>query len=149
MADNAGSGQEFPTILGPDASFKGELSFEKGLRLMGKFEGRIVSAGRLHIAKEARLQADVESGAVIVEGEVKGNLVASDRIELKQRARLEGDIRATKLTVDEGAIFSGHVTVGPDAVKNRGQQQPPRVETSINRAALDAMKGQPQPAPIK
>ena len=25
MADNAGQGQEFPTILGPDASFKGEV----------------------------------------------------------------------------------------------------------------------------
>ena len=64
------SNAEFPTIIGPDASFKGELSFEKGLRLMGKFEGRITSNGRLHIAKEARMSADVESGAIIVEGEV-------------------------------------------------------------------------------
>src|SRR5207249_10079734 len=85
----------------------------------GKFEGKITSGGRLHIAREARLQADVESAAIIVEGEVKGNLTANDRIELKQTARLEGDIRATKLTVDEGAVFSGHVTVGPDAVKGR------------------------------
>src|SRR3989440_13053832 len=90
MADSGN--QEFPTIIGPDASFKGELQFEKGLRLMGKFEGRITSGGRLHIAKEARMQADVESGAIIVEGEVKGNLTANDRIELKQSARLEGDL---------------------------------------------------------
>ena len=68
------------------------------------------------------MAADVESGAIIVEGEVKGNLTANDRVELKQTARLEGDLRATKLTVDEGAIFSGHVTVGPDAVKNRPPQ---------------------------
>lgn len=145
MAD---AGNEFPTILGPDASFKGELTFEKGLRLQGKFEGKITTPGRLHIAREAHMQADVDSGAIIVEGEVKGNLTAADRIELKQTARYEGDLRATKLTVDEGAIFSGHVTVGPDAVKNRSQT-PPRIETSINRAALDSMKGQPQPAPIK
>src|ERR1041385_6166141 len=100
--------QEFPTVIGTDASFKGELTFEKGMRLMGKFEGRITTAGRLHIAKEARMQADVESGAIIVEGEVKGNLTASDRIELKQSARLEGDLRATKMTVEDGAVFSGH-----------------------------------------
>ena len=121
MAEVPGN-NEFPTILGPDASFKGELSFEKGLRLMGKFEGRINTPGRLHVAREARMAADVESGAIIVEGEVKGNLTANDRVELKQTARLEGDLRATKLTVDEGAIFSGHVTVGPDAVKNRPPQ---------------------------
>jgi cytoskeletal protein CcmA (bactofilin family) len=136
MAD--GNQQEFPTIIGPDASFKGELTFEKGMRLMGKFEGRINTAGRLHVAKEARMQADVESGAIIVEGDVKGNLTANDRIELKQTCRLEGDLRATKLTVEEGAVFSGHVTVGPDAVKGRPAQP----------AARPAGQGGP-PQPMK
>ena len=105
MAD-AAAGQDFPTILGPDAVFKGEMSFEKGMRLMGRFEGKVTTPGRLHVAKEAKLHADVEAGAIIVEGEVQGNLVANDRIELKQSARYEGDLRASKLVVDEGAVFS-------------------------------------------
>ena len=109
--------QDFPTTIGADASFKGELTFEKGLRLMGRFEGKINTPGRLHIAREAKMQADVDAGAIIVEGDVRGNLTASDRIELKQTARYEGDLVAAKLVVDEGAAFSGHVTVGPDAVK--------------------------------
>jgi cytoskeletal protein CcmA (bactofilin family) len=116
--------QEFPTILGPDASFKGELSFDKGMRLHGKLEGKITTPGRLHIAKEAKMQADVDAGAIIVEGDVHGNLTASDRIELKQTAHYEGDLRATKLVVDEGAVFSGQVSVGPDAVKNRPNARP-------------------------
>ena len=111
--------QEFPTTIGPDATFKGELTFEKGLRLQGKFEGKINTAGRLHIAREARMSAEVDAGAIIVEGEVKGNLSASDRIELKQSARYEGDLTASKLVVEEGAVFSGHVSVGPEAVKGR------------------------------
>jgi cytoskeletal protein CcmA (bactofilin family) len=117
MAD-AGN-QEFPTILGPDAKFKGELSFEKGMRVMGQFEGKVNTPGRIHIAKEAKMQADVDAGGIVVEGEVQGNLSASDRIELKNSARYEGDLRASKLVVDEGAVFSGHVSVGPDSVKNR------------------------------
>lgn len=137
--------QEFPTVIGPDASFKGELTFEKGLRLMGKFEGRITTPGRLHIAKEARMQADVESGSIVVEGEVKGNLTANDRVELKQSARLEGDLRATKMTVEEGAVFSGHVTVGPEAVKSR----PP--QTTHARPAIGVVQGAAQPhgQPVK
>src|SRR3954463_5417874 len=115
MAD-AGN-QEFPTVLGPDARFKGELSFEKGMRLMGRFEGKVNTPGRVHIAKEAKMQADVDAGGIIVEGEVQGNLSASDRIELKQSARYEGDLRATKLVVDEGAVFNGHVSVGPEQPK--------------------------------
>lgn len=120
MAD-AGN-QEFPTILGPDARFKGELTFEKGMRVMGQFEGKINTPGRVHVAKEAKMQADVDAGGIIVEGEVQGNLSASDRIELKNTARYEGDLRASKLVVDEGAVFSGHVSVGPDSVKNRPAQ---------------------------
>jgi cytoskeletal protein CcmA (bactofilin family) len=116
--------QDFPTILGPDASFKGELSFDKGMKLHGKLEGKITTPGRLHVAKEAKMQADVDAGAIIVEGDVHGNLTASDRIELKQTARYEGDLRATKLVVDEGAVFSGQVSVGPDAVKNRPNARP-------------------------
>src|SRR5688500_9538396 len=121
MAD-AGN-QEFPTILGPDAKFKGELSFEKGMRVMGHFEGKITTPGRVHVAKEAKLQADVDAGGIVVEGEVNGNLSANDRIELKNSARYEGDLRATKLVVDEGAVFSGHVNVGPDTGKGRPPQQ--------------------------
>jgi len=117
MADNP-SNQEFPTILGPDASFKGELTFEKGMRIMGKLEGKVTTAGRIHVTKEAKMSADVEAGGIVVEGEVQGNLSATDRVELKNSARYEGDLRASKLVVDEGAVFSGHVTVGPDAVKN-------------------------------
>ena len=114
MAD---ANQEFPTVLGPDASFKGELSFEKGMRLQGKFEGKINTPGRLHIAKEAKMGADVDAGSIIVEGEVEGNLSASDRIELKASTRYKGDLTASKLVVEEGAAFVGHVSVGPDSSK--------------------------------
>ena len=139
MAD-AGN-QEFPTILGPDAKFKGELSFEKGMRVMGHFEGKITTPGRVHVAKEAKLQADVEAGGIVVEGEIQGNLSASDRIELKNSARYEGDLRASKLVVDEGAVFSGHVSVGPDSVKNR----PPGQQQNKPGNAPQNQPGQPQP----
>ena len=119
MADTSPN-QEFPTILGPDATFKGELSYEKGMRLHGKLEGKINTPGRLHVSKEAKMQADVDAGAITVEGDVHGNLSANDRVELKQSARYEGDLRSSRLVVDEGAILVGHVTVGPDAVKKGG-----------------------------
>lgn len=115
----AETNQDYPTTIGPDATFKGELTFEKGLRLQGRFEGKITTPGRLHVAKEARMQAEVEAGSILIEGDVKGNLSANDKIEMKQSARYEGDLHASRLVVEEGAVFSGHVTVGPEAVKNR------------------------------
>ena len=124
----AEANQEFPTVLGPDAVFKGEMSFEKGMRLQGRFEGKINTAGRLHVAKEAKMGADVEAGSIIVEGEVEGNLSANDRIELKSSSRYKGDLTAAKLVVEEGAAFVGHVSVGPDASKqNKPAGQRPAV----------------------
>jgi cytoskeletal protein CcmA (bactofilin family) len=128
MAETAN--QEFTTILGPDASFKGELTFEKGMRLHGKISGTVTTAGRLHVAKEAKMEAEVEAGSIIIEGEVKGNITASDRIEMKPTTRYEGDLTTAKLVVEEGAQFRGHVTVGPDAVKSRpGAGAAPRIGT--------------------
>ena len=115
---------EFPTVLGPDVFFKGELSFEKAVRLQGKLEGSVRTPGRLHIDREAKVQADVKAGSVTVEGTVRGNLTVSDRIELKSTADYEGDLQASKLTVEEGAVFKGHVTVGPGVIKGEVETPP-------------------------
>jgi cytoskeletal protein CcmA (bactofilin family) len=137
MADTGNN--DFPTVLGPDAIFKGDLTYEKGMRLQGKFEGNILTPGRLHVSKEAKMQADVDAGAISVEGDVKGKLNANDRIELKQSARYEGDLTASRLVVDEGAVLNGHVTVGPDAVKNR----PPQAHGPSKPAGIAVPQGQP------
>lgn len=133
---------EFPTVLGPDAVFKGELSYEKGMRLQGKFEGSITTAGKLQVSKEAKMQADVDAGAISIEGEVKGKLTASDRIELKNSARYEGDLTTSKLVVDEGAALNGHVTVGPDVVKHK----PANASPNVNRMNEPKITPPNQPA---
>jgi cytoskeletal protein CcmA (bactofilin family) len=135
--------QDYTTILGPDATFKGELSFEKGMRLHGKLDGSITTPGRLHVAKEAQMEASVEAGAIILEGEVRGNLTATDRIEMKPTTRYEGDLTTSKLVVEEGAQFRGHVSVGPDAVKGRpqgGASRPGQVGAGLPPAQV---QGQP------
>lgn len=121
MAENVNQ-QDYTTVLGPDAVFKGELSFEKGMRLHGKLSGTVNTPGRLHIAREAKMEANVEAGSIVLEGEVLGNLTANDRVEMKPTTRYEGDLVSSKLVVEEGAQFKGHVTVGPDAVKGRPGQ---------------------------
>jgi cytoskeletal protein CcmA (bactofilin family) len=112
---NTGKETSFTTVIGPDAVFKGELSFDKGVRVDGRVEGKITTKGSLAISQAGKLQADVIAGAIIVEGEVKGNVTASDKVELRQSARLTGDVKAAKLIVTEGASFTGHCSVGPNA----------------------------------
>jgi len=140
--------QEYTTVLGPDVAFKGELSFEKGLKLQGTIEGQVKTPGRLHIDREAKITGDVAAGAVNVEGQVRGNITASDRIELRSTANYEGDLEANKLTVEEGAVFQGMVSVGPGSVKAQPGQvagvqtsQPDR--PAAQRPAQAPQNGQP------
>ncbi len=117
MAD---SNSEFPTTIGADAVFKGQLQFEKGVRLLGKFEGEIATEGQLLIAEGAVLTGDVKAGTIRVEGAVKGNLDASSKVHLAASARLEGDVQAQRLEVAEGAVLIGRCVVGVDGRAKMG-----------------------------
>ncbi len=107
---------EFPTIIGPNTKFKGELTFEKGAKILGDFEGTITSTGDLVIASQAAVQAEIEVGNITIECELHGNIAAQGLIELKQSANLEGDLRCGRLIVGEGARFVGHCNVGDDSL---------------------------------
>ncbi len=113
MADNG----EFPTIIGADARFKGELSFDRGVRIDGAFDGHIKSKGSLHVAEGAKVSANIEASNVKIEGECRGNFVVSEKLHLMATAKVEGDLRTTRLEIADGAIFSGNVVVGQTAME--------------------------------
>lgn len=109
MAD---SNNEYPTTIGPDAVFKGQLQFEKGVRLLGRFDGEITSEGQLLVAEGASLTGEVKAGTIRIDGQVKGNLNAKVKVQLTASARLEGDVQAARLEVAEGAVLLGRCMVG-------------------------------------
>jgi len=139
---------DYPTVIGPDAKFKGELSFEKAVKILGRFEGRIDTKGNLVVAPEGVLQADVETGTISVEGEIKGNVSAQDLVELKSTARLQGDLRCERLIVVDGARFVGHCNVGngaadkPASVKKKSPSALSEV-AAVEKYSADAEEAHP------
>jgi cytoskeletal protein CcmA (bactofilin family) len=138
---------EFPTVIGADARFKGELAFEKGVRIEGGFEGQIRSRGILHVAEGAKVAASVEATNVRVEGECRGNLVASEKLHLLATAKVEGDLRATRLEIADGAIFVGNVVVG-QAAAEAAMRRSPAQELATPAAPVPSHDG-PRPAPAQ
>jgi len=105
---------DFATVIGPDARFKGELTFQGGVRIDGQFEGSIETDGKVFVSKGGELKAEVKASSLALEGKLVGNLTAKDRVELRATGQLHGDVRAAKLLVVEGATFVGHCEVGPN-----------------------------------
>ncbi|MGH7130469.1 MAG: bactofilin family protein [Phycisphaerales bacterium] len=122
MSDLAGN----VTVIAADAILRGELSFQGQARILGQIEGKITSPGQLHIGEQSVCKASIDATVVVVDGTVEGDVVARERLELAASAIIRGDITTAKLVVSEGATFTGHCTVCPEAAnaKSRGDTLP-------------------------
>ena len=115
------------TVIGSDSTFKGELSFEKTAKIVGRFEGTITGKGELNVVESAECKADVSAAVANVDGTIEGNVDAEDTVRLNANGTVRGDITAAKMVMAEGASFYGVCAVGPDAKK--GGSSSPRQST--------------------
>src|SRR3984957_11768249 len=105
--------EEPETTLGEGVTFRGELRFERLLRIDGLFEGELLSKGELIVGPKGTVKANINLNAAIIEGKVVGNITVAGRLELRQGASVEGDIKAASLSVDDGVRIIGLVEVDP------------------------------------
>jgi cytoskeletal protein CcmA (bactofilin family) len=100
-------GGELNAILGKGSEFEGKLTFEGTVRIDGKFSGEISTSDVLVIGEGARVQAEINAGSVVINGEVQGNVRAKNSIELHHPARVRGNLECPQLSIDKGVIFEG------------------------------------------
>ena len=87
--------------LGPNDRLVGQLFIEGDLRVAGTVEGEVEATG------------DVE-----ITGSVKGAVTAYNRLTVGRAGSLIGsDVRVARLTVEDGATFSGKVSMGKPGVE--------------------------------
>jgi len=98
-----GQQQRNSVYLGPNDRLVGQLFIEGDLRVSGKVEGQLEATGDIEIA-----------GA----GTVSGTVTAYNRLVVGGGASLiGGDVRVARLQIDDGATFSGHVSMGKAAIE--------------------------------
>ena len=110
-------------ILSNDVEIKGKLRFSRDLFIDGRIEGEVNSEGDLTGGENAHIIGDIKTRSVVVFGKVQGNITVTDRCELKQKAELNGDVTASKLAIEEGAVFMGSSTVGGGEGKNEAKSK--------------------------
>ncbi len=113
-----GMGTVTRNVLNSDVSVVGILRFTDDLLVDGSVEGEITSDGVLTVGVNASIQAGeknkvaVRTKSAIIQGRVTGDVVVTDRVELTSTAELVGDVTASKIAIQEGAVFIGHCMVG-------------------------------------
>jgi len=98
--------------IGKSISIKGDVVGDEDTILEGRVEGR-VSLRNFHltIGPNGDIQGEVSAKQVTVVGKIAGNVIASERIEVRETGRIQGDLIAPRLTVAEGAIINGAITM--------------------------------------
>jgi cytoskeletal protein CcmA (bactofilin family) len=100
-------------MLGPRDRLVGQLFIEGDLHLGGSVEGEVTATGDVEIGDEARVKASVAGGDISIHGHVNGAVIARKRLVVGRSGSLIGDVRVARLVVQDGATFSGNVSMGP------------------------------------
>lgn len=131
-------------VLNQDVTVVGTLRFTDDLLVDGVVEGEITSEGVLTVGANATIQSDekhkaaIRTKSAIIHGKVIGDVIVTDRVELSSTAELAGDVTADKISIQEGAVFVGHCTVGTfTAPLPASHTSTPAPKRSAKRAAAE------------
>jgi cytoskeletal protein CcmA (bactofilin family) len=114
-ASETSGGAQVTTLLGRGSEFEGKLSFEGTVRVDGKLSGEIFTDDVLIIGEGAEVHAEINVGAVVIEGTVHGNINAKRSVEIHTPARVRGNIITPSLYIEKGVMFDGNCQMEPSA----------------------------------
>lgn len=100
-------------ILDVDASMQGTITFKDpvNLRINGSFEGKLDTRGSLTIGENAKVKANISGDHIVIAGKVTGDILATQGLTITSPATVRGNIRTPLLTVGEGAIIEGQLSM--------------------------------------
>jgi cytoskeletal protein CcmA (bactofilin family) len=109
--DSNGHSDVNENILSSDVVLKGSISYKGHLVNEGRIEGDVIADGDLVVADNAVIDGAVKAQSVTIYGKMKGNVQVEGMCVLKPSAELEGDLTASRLSLEDGAIFCGRSKV--------------------------------------
>ncbi len=109
-------------FVGHEVEFSGMLTYKGNVRIDGTFEGEIETDDILFIGEQANVKAQIHAGSVIASGRITGEITAVQRVELKSPATIDASITTPKLSMDNGVIFNGTITMGSSIVQSKPGQ---------------------------
>lgn len=109
MADN--NAVKNLNLIGAGTVVEGKIRTQGSIRVDGKLTGEVHAAENLAIGVTGDIEGAVNGRNVTVGGKVKGNITSADKLVLESKAVVRGDVKASKLVIDEGAVFDGKVTM--------------------------------------
>jgi cytoskeletal protein CcmA (bactofilin family) len=139
---------EITTLLGRGSEFEGKLTFEGTVRIDGKLKGEVFSEDVLIIGEGALVEAQIDIGEIIIQGNVIGNIRASRGIEIHAPGRVRGDLTTPSLQIDKGVVFEGRSFMEEASSRATGGPRPAAAPAQAQAQAQADKSGKIEPQPV-
>lgn len=105
------------TVLSEGVSVKGELHFDKQLRINGSFEGSLHAQGKVIVGPNGLIKGNINLDEAEIHGKVIGDITVTKLI-VGPTAEILGNIYTQILDFQGGAKFTGHLQIDPAVSSN-------------------------------
>lgn len=129
---------ELNGFLDAGSHIKGTLHFEDTFRIDGKVTGNVESEGHLIVGEHGEVDGEIDVRRVSVSGIVRGQLKSRERVEITSLGRVHADITTPILTMEEGAVLEGRVSMAKAQRGEVGNVTPISAASSAPTAAAKA-----------
>ncbi len=94
-------------LIGPGMEITGDIISNRDVRVEGTINGSVSSKGKLIISKTGKVKGEINCKNFDLSGKIEGRITVGELLSLKSSAIVEGEIISSKISIDEGAIFTG------------------------------------------
>ncbi len=128
------------SFIGAQTQVKGNIEADEDLLVMGRVEGDISLAnGALQLEADSSVLGDITARAVTIRGSVVGNVTADEMVHISEEGRVVGDLTTARVTIEDGAQYSGRVEMGPVQTAE-GERTAPRGASAARPAPAKPAK---------
>jgi cytoskeletal protein CcmA (bactofilin family) len=94
-------------LIAAGTVFEGKLRTPGSIRIDGRVVGEIVATNNISVGGAGDIEGNLSAKNITIGGKVQGSVVAQEKLVFESKAVIHGDIHASKLVIDEGAVFDG------------------------------------------
>ena len=95
------------TVLFPDSSISGKLSYNLPVKIDSRFTGELKATELLVIGSNARVDAYVSAAQLQLEGKLNGTVQVMGCFEILPGGEFQGEVKAAEIKIHSGAVFDG------------------------------------------
>jgi len=110
-AEAPGSSTEL-NFLGGGTVVEGTIKTDHSVRIDGILKGKLICKKTLTVGVNGEIEGEIEAKNAIIGGKIHGKIKVAEKLVLESKSTLIGELKASKLLIDEGAVFEGTSKMG-------------------------------------